>query len=66
MNTTNKKITITQVRSGIGQMKRQKRTLKALGISKRGRSVLHNDTPGVRGMVESIKHLVAVSEVRGE
>jgi large subunit ribosomal protein L30 len=66
MNTATKKLKITQVKSGIGHVKKQKMTLRALGISKLGHGVVHNDTPSIRGMIESIKHLVTVQEVRGE
>ncbi len=60
-----KKLKITQVRSVIGCRKNQKLTMQALGIRKRGRSVVHEDTPGVRGMVNTVKHLLEVEEVDG-
>jgi large subunit ribosomal protein L30 len=66
MSTKNGKIKITQIRSGIGQIKRQKQTLKALGITKLGHSVVQNDTPCIRGMVKSICHLVQVEKTSGE
>lgn len=66
MSTSSKKLRITQVRSGIGQIKRQKLTLRALGITKMGHSAVHNDTPCVRGMILTVKHLVTVEEARGE
>jgi large subunit ribosomal protein L30 len=66
MTDTSKKLRITQVKSGIGRLKRQKLTLKALGITKMGHSAVQNDTPSVRGMILTVKHLVTVEEVRGE
>jgi large subunit ribosomal protein L30 len=60
------KIKITQVRSGIGQLKRKKLTLKALGINKPGHSVIQNDTPCIRGMVKTVSHLVKVETASGE
>jgi large subunit ribosomal protein L30 len=39
---------------------RQKRTLKALGFSKLGQVVEHEDTPQMRGMLNAVKHLVEV------
>ncbi|MDR1737535.1 MAG: 50S ribosomal protein L30 [Candidatus Symbiothrix sp.] len=51
---------IKQVRSRIGCPKKQKLTLDALGLKKTGRTVEHNDTPAIRGMVEKVKHLVSV------
>ena len=66
MTSAIKKIKITQVKSGIGHIRQQKMTLKALGITKMGHSVIKNDTPSVRGMVKSIGHLVTIQEERGE
>lgn len=58
-----RKLKITQVRSAIDQRYDQKRTLKALGIRRRGRSVVHNDTPDIKGMINKVKHLVKVEEL---
>ena len=66
MATSGKKIKITQVKSGIGRMKQQKKTLLALGITKNGHSVVQIDNPCIRGMINSIRHLVTTEEVRGE
>ena len=57
------KLSITQVRSAIGRRVDQKKTLTALGITKLGRPVFHNDTPQIRGMIQKIEHLLEVSEV---
>jgi large subunit ribosomal protein L30 len=61
-----KKIKVTQVRSVIGKLEAHKRTIKALGLRKIRSSVVHEDTPVVRGMVNSVKHLVTVEVVDGE
>lgn len=53
-----KKIIITQKRSIIGSTKRQKETVKALGLTKINATVEHNATPQVLGMVNKVKHLV--------
>ena len=45
-----------------GKLEAQKRTIKALGIKKMHDTVVHNDTPAVRGMVACVKHLVKVEE----
>jgi len=58
-----KKLKVKQVRSAIGRLKNQKRTIKALGIRKMGQTVEHNDTPAIRGMINTVKHLVQVEEV---
>jgi len=57
------KIKITQVRSAIGSPKRQKATLIALGIKKLNRSVEHEDTPQIMGMINKLQHLVVVEKV---
>ncbi|MDR2791496.1 MAG: 50S ribosomal protein L30 [Tannerellaceae bacterium] len=51
---------IKQVRSRIRCPKDQKRTLDALGLRKLNRTVEHEDSPAIRGMVEKVKHLVTV------
>jgi large subunit ribosomal protein L30 len=57
------KLKITQIRSTIGRIKKQKEIIKALGIRKLYRSVIHKDTPQIRGMIEKVKHLVEVEEI---
>jgi large subunit ribosomal protein L30 len=57
------KIRIKQIRSAIGRLENQKRTIRALGIKKLGHSVEHIDSPAIRGMVNMVKHLVLVEEV---
>jgi large subunit ribosomal protein L30 len=61
-----KKLKITQVKSGIGRNKRQRRTLEALGIRKMHQTVIHNDTPSIRGMITKVSHLVEFEEFEGE
>ena len=58
------KIKITQVKSGIDRMERQKRTLKALGLRKMHHSVEVEATPQILGMVRKVEHLVKVEEVK--
>lgn len=57
------KLKITQKRSAIGRQKRQKLTIRALGIRKMHQSVVHDDTPQIRGMIARVSHLVKVEEV---
>lgn len=57
-----KQIKVTLVRSPIGFKKDQKATVKALGLRRMNYSVMHNDTPEVRGMVNKVIHLVKVEE----
>lgn len=57
------KFKITQVRSTIKRPERQKRTIKALGLGKINRTVEHEATPQIVGMVEAVSHLVKVEEL---
>lgn len=54
---------ITWVKSGIGRSKRQKQTIRALGFRKLYQTVEQPDTPGVRGMINRVGHLIEVEEV---
>ncbi len=58
-----KKLKITQIRSIIDNPERQKRTIEALGLKRIRHSVVHQDTPQIRGMITKVKHLVAVEEL---
>ena len=53
---------ITQRRSKNGADKRQRDTLRSLGLRRIGQTVEHTDTPQVRGMIHRVRHLVEVSE----
>jgi large subunit ribosomal protein L30 len=54
------KIRVTQTRSQIGQSQRHRGTLRALGLGKIGRSVEHDETPVIAGMLRKVRHLVKV------
>ena len=56
------KLLITLIKSSIGYSVRQKRTLQALGLRRLGQTVEHVDTPAIRGMVDKVRHMVAVEE----
>ena len=56
------KLKITQTRSTIRQTSNQKRTIEALGLGKLHRTVEHEDTPQIRGMISKVHHLVEVEE----
>ena len=58
------KLRVTYVKSAIGYNKRQKSTVKALGLRKLNQTVEHDDTPVIRGMINRVSHLVAVEEVK--
>ncbi|MBV8940809.1 MAG: 50S ribosomal protein L30 [Solirubrobacterales bacterium] len=55
-------LTITQRRSRNGANKRQRETLRSLGLRRIGHRVEHEDTPQIRGMIRRVRHLVEVSE----
>ena len=57
-----KKIKVTQTGSPIGRTDDQLATLKGLGLNKRHRSRVLEDTPAVRGMIAKISYLVEVIE----
>jgi large subunit ribosomal protein L30 len=56
------KIKITQVKSTIDRSKRQKATMKALGLKKINHTVEHESNPQILGMIEKVKHLVTLQE----
>jgi len=49
-------------RSAIGTTPRQRATLKGLGLTRRGRSVILKDSAPIRGMLAAVAHLVAIEE----
>ena len=61
-NDTPKTLKITQIRSGIGLARDQRRTVRALGIKRMHDTVMQADTPVIRGMIFKVKHLVKVEE----
>jgi large subunit ribosomal protein L30 len=60
------KLKITMVKSMIGRPEKHRRVLRGLGLGKLNKSVLRNDTPAIRGMVEAVSHLVTAVEVTNE
>jgi large subunit ribosomal protein L30 len=58
------KIRVKQVRSKIGRIQSQKRTLEALGLRKMNQVVEHEATPSIIGMVNTVKHLVSYEEIK--
>jgi len=57
-----RKLKITQTKSASGHPKDQGATVRALGIRKMQHTVVHDDTPQIRGMVFKVRHLVTVEE----
>jgi large subunit ribosomal protein L30 len=54
---------VTQIKSKIGGTQGQRDTLRSLGLRRIGDVVVKADRPEVRGMVQAVRHLVAVEEV---
>ena len=52
------KIKVTWKKSAIGRPSTQRRTIRALGLHRLGETVEHEDTPQIRGMINSVIHLV--------
>jgi large subunit ribosomal protein L30 len=57
------KVRIRLVKSTIGRSPRQARTVVALGLRKLGHAVTHEDTPQIRGMIDTVSHLVVWENV---
>ena len=55
-------LTITQRKSRNGADKRQRDTLRSLGLRKIGQTVQKDASPQIRGMIHKVRHLVEVSE----
>ena len=58
------KVIVKQVRSVIDRPKRQRLTMEALGLRKMNAVVEHEATPQIMGMINKVKHLVTVEEVK--
>ena len=54
----------TQVKSRIGASAQQRKNLDALGLKKINQSVEHSDSVIIKGMLERVKHLVKIEEVK--
>ena len=57
------RLEIKQVRSEIGSPRDHRGTLRALGLKRINHTVVHDDTPVVRGMVRKVAYLLEVREV---
>ena len=57
------KVRITQTRSLIKRPANQKATIKALGLGRINKSVEVEATPQIQGMINSVHHLVTVTEI---
>jgi large subunit ribosomal protein L30 len=60
---TSGQVRIEQVRSGIGHSWRMRRTLRAIGLKHHQDVVVKADSPGLRGQLKQVRHLVKVTPV---
>ena len=54
---------VTQIRSAIGTKPKQRGTLRALGLGKIGKTHILPDKPEIRGMINTVPHLIEVEQV---
>jgi large subunit ribosomal protein L30 len=57
------RLKVTQTKSEIGGQRNQRETLRTLGLKRIGDVVVKEDRPEIRGMVQTVRHLVTVEEV---
>ena len=57
-----KMLRVTQVRSAIGGTRRQRESLKGLGLVRIGSSAIVQDTPAMRGLIRCVGHLLAIED----
>ena len=57
-----KNITVTLIKSTIGQKPKTRATVRSLGLRRMRQTVEHQDTPDVRGMLHAVAHMVKVEE----
>ena len=55
-------VTVKQVKSSIGRIESQRRTLIGLGLNKIGRTRQLEDTPAIRGMIRKVRHLIRIDD----
>ena len=58
------KISVKQIKSPIGRDSSQRKILISLGLNKINRVKVHNDHPSILGMIDKIKHLLEVQQVK--
>ena len=54
------KLRVTYVKSSIGYRQSQKDTVRSLGLRRLNQSVVVEDSPTSRGMIDTVRHLVRV------
>ncbi|HUW16463.1 MAG: 50S ribosomal protein L30 [Actinomycetota bacterium] len=57
------RLKVTQLRSKVGSTHSQRETLRTLGLKRIGDVVVKEDRPEIRGMVQTVAHMITVEEV---
>ena len=57
------RLKVTQTRSEIGGTSNQRNTLRSLGLKRMRDTVVKEDRPEIRGMINTVSHLIVVEEV---
>jgi large subunit ribosomal protein L30 len=58
-----KQLKITLKKSKIGRTENQLANLEALGLNKLGKTVIKQDTPQIRGMIDKVRFMIDIEEV---
>ena len=58
-----KQIAVTQIKSSIGRLKKHKSCLAGLGLRRIWHTVVIEDTPAVRGLVQAVEYMLRVEEI---
>jgi large subunit ribosomal protein L30 len=58
-----KRLKVTQIKSTIGTKRNHRESLRTLGLRKIRQTTVRDDTPQVRGLIHTVRHLVTVEEV---
>ncbi len=58
-----KKLKITQVKGLSGRIQQHRDTIAALGLRRLNDTVVHKDTPQIRGMINAVRFMITVEEV---
>jgi large subunit ribosomal protein L30 len=56
------KVEITLKRSRFGRVPKHRKTLEALGLKRLNQTVVHEDTPVIRGMIEQVNYAIEVNQ----
>jgi len=57
------KLKVTQIKSLSGRLQKHIRTIEALGLKRMHHTVIHNDTPQIRGMIKAVSFMLKVEEI---